>query len=263
MSRKKTKLLIYLGLAAIACLALFARLPLIPSLKFAAVDTLSLPLKVIVLPFEEVKKILSYHYSFHEKLRLQKEVGMLRARLTAMDEVMRQNTRLERLLNFKQKLHSAVAANIVSRDLANWNSAVIIDKGSKDGIAVGMPVVDASGVVGKVVEVIGHRSKVILISDPSFSVSAMVKRSREVGLVSGTLTEQCRMRYLASDAEVQVGDEVVTSKLSSSFPEGLLIGWVISVETSAGNSFPTCLIKPAAPLSQIEEVLVILSSSPS
>ncbi len=261
MPRPKKKLVIYISLAALALLFLLGRVPFVAGLKFAAVDSMSLPMRIISFPFIEVKKILYYHQSFGQARRLERENGMLRARLTAMDEVIKQNSRLEKLLNIKQKLNSGVAANVVARDLSNWNSALIIDKGSKDGIRVGMPVVDTSGVVGKIVEVVSHRAKVILVSDPSFSVAAMVKRSREVGLVSGTLTGQCRMRYLSTDADVQVGDEVESSKLSSSFPEGLLLGVVVSVETSAHSPFPSCLIKPAAPLSQIEEVLVILSAS--
>lgn len=230
-------------------------------MKFAAVDVMSLPMKVISFPFLEIKKMFFYHVSFEQNRRLIKEVGMLRAKVVSMDEVIRENERLEKLLNLKEKSYSGVAANVVARDLSNWNSAVLIDKGKRHGIAVGMSVVDASGVVGKVIEVVGDRSKVILVSDPNFSVAAMVKRSREVGLVSGTLTGQCRMRYLSSGADVQVGDEVISSKLSSSFPQGLLLGTVIAIENPEGSSFPTCLIKPAAPLSQIEEVIVIRSST--
>lgn len=259
MSRKNTKLLKYLGLAALAVLFLFARLPIITNMKFAAVDTLSLPMKIISFPFLEIKKMFYYHVTFEQNRRLEKEAGMLRARLTAMDEVVSENARLEKLLNFKEKSYSGIAANVIARDLSNWNAAILIDKGKANGISVGMPVVDASGVVGKVIETVGNRSKVILISDPSFSIAGMIKRSREVGLVSGTLTGQCRMRYLKMDADVQVGDEIISSKLSSSFPQGLLLGTVVAVENSAGSPFPTCLIKPAAPLSQIEEVIVIRS----
>lgn len=229
-------------------------------MKFAAVDAMSLPIRIVTFPFLEVKKMLYYHVSFEENRRFRREVAMLRSRVTAMDELNKENTRLEKLLNFKQRFPRGVAANVIERDLSNWNAAIIIDRGSKDGVGVGMPVVNEAGVVGKVVEVIGRRAKVILISDPSFSVAAMIKRSREVGLVSGTLTGQCRMRYLSSGADVQVGDEIISSKLSSSFPEGLLLGQVIAVDSAPGSAFPSCLIKPTASLSQIEEVLVVVSS---
>jgi len=230
-------------------------------MKFAAVEMMSLPMKVVSFPFLEIKKMFFYHVSFEQNRRLLKEVGMLRAKVASMDEAIRENERLEKLLKLKDKSYSGVAANVVARDLSNWNAAILIDKGKRHGIVIGMSVVDASGVVGKVIEVVSDRSKVILISDPNFSVAAMVKRSREVGLVSGTLTGQCRMRYLSSGADVQIGDEIVSSKLSSSFPAGLLLGTVVAIEKPEGSSFSTCLIKPAAPLSQIEEVIVIRSST--
>lgn len=260
MSRQTKKFVTYIGLAAVASLFLVARLPFVTHMKFASVDMLSFPMKIVTFPFLEIKKMLYYHVSFEQNRLLVKEAGMLRGRLTAMNETARENERLKRLLDLKEKLYSGVAANVVARDLSNWNSAIIIDKGKRSGIAVAMAVVDASGIVGKVVEVVADRSKVILVSDPSFSVAAMVERSREIGLVSGTLTGQCRMRYLSTDADVKVGDQVISSKLSSSFPQGLVLGTVVAVENSTGSIFPTCLIKPAAAVSQIEEVIVIRSS---
>lgn len=260
MSRKNTKLLTVLFILLAASFLLFARSPLVSSLKFTVVDLTSLPMRIVAFPFLELKKILYYHRTFDEYIRLRDEAGMLRARLAGMDEVLLQNTRLEKLLNFKRRLvYRSVAANVIARDPSNWNAAVIIDKGRNHGVDVGMAVTDPSGVVGKVSEVTGNKAKVILISDPSFSVAAVVKRSREAGLVSGTLEGLCRMRYLSLESDVQPGDEVISSALSSSFPEGLLLGEVISVETGENNPSLNCIIKPVAPLSQLEEVLVILS----
>ncbi len=184
----------------------------------------------------------------------------MKARIVGFDEVMRENTRLERLLEFKRKLiYSSVAASVVGRDPSSWNSSMIINKGGQDGIAQGMPVMSALGVVGKIAEAGERQSKVILLTDPQFSVAALVQGSREFGLVSGTLQEGlCRMRYLNADARVNVGDKVITSQLSSSFPEGLLIGEVVEIIPSAQKPTKECLIKPGVSFSQIEEVLVIL-----
>lgn len=261
MSKKKTKLLTYAGLSALAALFLLARIPFITHMKFASTDMMSLPVKIISFPFLELKKMLYYHAAYEQAQWLSKQNGKLKGDLVWMEELKRENARLDKLLKLKERSYQSIAANVIGRDLSNWNAAVLIDKGSRDGVGVGMPVVDASGIVGKVVEVVQNRAKIILISDPSFSIAATVSRSREVGLVSGTLTGQCRMRYLSSDADVRIGDDIVASKLSSSFPYGLLIGTVTEVESSPGSPFPTCLIKPAAPLSQIEEVIVIVRSS--
>lgn len=213
---------------------------------------------MISFPFRELKKILFYHRTFDEYLRLKREVSGLQERLMGLDEVLRENNRLEQLLNFKRKLiYSTVAANVIGRDPSNWNATVLIDKGREDGVDLGMPVVVAQGVIGKVAEISDRKSKVILLSDPSFSVAALVLRSRESGLVSGTLLGMCRLRYLSSRADVRVGDRIITSKLSSSFPEGLMIGEVISVQSHENNPVIDCIIQPAVSLTQLEEVLVI------
>ena len=258
MSKKKTKLILYVLFVLSTFLLLFARSSIFIPLKFSIVQGTTLPVRVISWPFQEFKKILLYHRTFKEYIRLRREVNSLKARLVGFDEVVRENTRLEGLLELKRELlFSSVAANVIGRDPSNWNATIIVDKGRTDGLNLGMPVVNAHGVVGKIAEVSENNAKVILISDPSFSVAALSERSREVGLVSGTLKGLCRMRYLSAEADVQEGDLIITSKLSSSFPEGLIIGTVLSVSKRAGQPTVNCLLQPAVALSQIEEVLVI------
>ena len=261
MPIKNRKLFIYLLIFVFAFLLVFSRSGSFNPLEFTIVRTVSLPLRLILAPINEVKKIIFYHRIFDEYMRQRTEVDTLKNRLAGMNEVVQENSRLAQMLAFKRRLiYPSLAAGVVGRDPSNWNAAVIIDKGSVDGVGVGMPVVSASGVVGKVAEVGRERSKVILLTDPAFSVAALVDRSREVGLVSGSLRGICRMRYLSANADIQVGDQVVSSKVSSSFPEGLIIGEVVEVRTNNDGSPADCLIKPAVSLSQVEEVLVILRS---
>jgi rod shape-determining protein MreC len=258
VSRKKTKLIIYSLLLFISFLFFFFRSDIFTPLKFSIVKGTSLPINILAFPFREFKKILFYHWTYDEYLHLRTEMTTLEQRLMMLDEVVRENSRLSQLLNFKRKLvFSTVAANVIGRDPSNWNAMILIDKGKEDGVDVGMPVVVAQGVVGKIAEVSADRAKVILLSDPSFSVAALVLRSREAGLVSGTLLGMCRVRYLSSRADIRVGDRIITSKLSTSFPEGLLIGQVISVQTYEHNPIIDCIIEPAVALSQLEEVLII------
>ena len=112
---------------------------------------------------------------------------------------------------------------------------------------------------GKIAEAGEQYSKVILLTDPQFSVAAVVQRPREIGLVSGSLQgEICRMRFISADAQVSVGDKVITSKLSTSFPEGLLIGEILQIVDDPQKPAIECIIKPSVALSQLEEVLVIV-----
>ncbi len=214
---------------------------------------------VIRFPLEEMKKILYYHRTYNEYKRLSRDLNSLKARMVGFDEVIKENTRLEGLLEFKRKLvYSSVAANIIGRDPSYWNSTIIIDKGKQDGLKVNQPVVNAQGVVGKIAEVGVDSSKVMLLTDPQFSVAGLIQNPREFGLVSGSLQGICRISYLDKKARVHLGDLVITSKLSSSFPEGILIGEVIQINDHLRNPSLEGVLKPSVNFSQIEEVLVIL-----
>lgn len=209
-------------------------------------------------PLIELKKILYYHRTFEEYKKKKLEVDRLKTRLVGMEEVVRENTRLEKLLDFKRRLvYSASAASIVGRDLSRWNSSFIIDKGEDDGVELGQPVVNEVGVVGKIAEISAQNSKVIMATDPQFSVAAMVQRSRESGVISGTLEGMCRLKFVKENADIRVGDKVITSKLSTTFPESLMIGEVIEIRPGRTNMSKECIVQPAVSFSQLEEVLIL------
>jgi rod shape-determining protein MreC len=121
-----------------------------------------------------------------------------------------------------------------------------------------MPVVNYLGLVGRVIEVSGSASKIMLINDPNLSVSAIAQRSRQEGLVTGTLGNSLVMKYLPADADIEISDTVVTSGFSSNYPKGILIGTVTSINTEFSGLSRYALIKPAAGLSGLEEVLIIV-----
>lgn len=232
--------------------------PGIIPLKSQFIDLAVLPLKLISVPLQEIRKIIFYHKIYRENQQLRKEYETLKSRLIGLEEVFRENRRYEKLLEFKRNLmFSSMVATVIGRDPSHWNAELIIDKGKRDGLQTGMPVVSPLGVVGKIAEVTPSISKVILLTDPNFSVAALVQDTREGGLVSGTLQGVCRMRYLSSDAVVRKGNVIVTSHMSSSFPAGLLIGQVVAVQESQSSPGIECLVQPAVLFSQLEEVIVI------
>lgn len=213
---------------------------------------------VATWPVRELKKIVFYHQTYDEYVKLKKEVDGLRAKSVNAQEIILENKRLTSLLDLKQQsFFPSVVASVVGRDPSNWNAVLIINKGRAAGIKVGMPVVNPAGVVGKVIEVGNNLSKVILISDPNFNVAAVTQDSRESGLLSGTLQGLCRLRYLPEDSTVKVGEKVVTSKLSSTFPDGILIGTIINIHNQSNTTGTDCLVEPAVLPSRVEEVLVL------
>jgi rod shape-determining protein MreC len=257
--RNNQKNIIYILLLLVPFLLFTSQTRFFTAVKFGFIKVIAVPVKILSFPVREVKKVLYYHRTFEVYTTLRKEVGYLKGRLIGVDELAKENARLVELLKLKRELvFSSVAANVIGREASFWNYSITIDKGAAQGIKVGQPVVNALGVVGKVFEVVETTSKVILITDPQFSVAALAQRTRESGLVSGTLQGKCRMSYIDNDARIRSGDQVITSKLSSSFPESLLIGTIIDIVDNPRTMTAEAIIEPAADMSQLEEVLVVL-----
>lgn len=250
----------YILVFLIPFLIFFSRTKIFTSVKFRVVDAFTLPIKIISFPLLEIKKIVFYHRTFDEYRKKTQEVNRLKARLVGMEEIIKENARLERLLAFKQRLiFSSIGAHIIGRDPSRWNSSLVLDRGYDDGVSQGQPVVNELGVVGKINEVSGSKCKVILLTDPQFSAAIMVQRTRESGVISGTLTGVCRLKFIKENADIRVGDKVITSKLSTEFPESLMVGEVVEIREGGRSSDREYLVQPSVPLSQLEEVLIIIN----
>lgn len=122
-----------------------------------------------------------------------------------------------------------------------------------------MPVTDSMGIIGQVSAVSPTSSQVRLITDDRSSVSAMVQESRAQGQAQGQGTDMLQLNLVRADQSVSVGDLVVTSGLDGVFPKGLLIGTITSADKPSGALYYNILVKPAASVSNLEEVLVITS----
>lgn len=188
---------------------------LLPPLRTPALIILKFPLKLFALIEREYQGIVFYHRNFIRNDILTKENDYLKNKLNALEELSLENQRLKNLLSFKQNsLNKLIAANVIARSADSWTSNIIIDKGRSNGIRQGMAVVTYLGLVGRVIETQAFTSKILLISDPNLSVSAIVQRSRQEGLVCGTLGSNLIMKYLPEDADINIQDKVITSGLN-------------------------------------------------
>lgn len=216
-------------------------------------------LTLIDLLKRESAGIIFYHRNMVELDRLNNEVDVLRRRLFDLRELDQENLRLKGLLSFKQKSPlRLVSARVIARSPDSWSSIVIIDKGEFNGIRRGMAVINAQGLVGRVAECADNSSKIFLANDPSQGISSIVQRSRQEGLISGCLGSNLIMRYLPEDAQIAIGDIIITSELSQVYPKGLLVGKVINIAKEFSGLSLYAVVKPAADLSSIEEVLIII-----
>jgi rod shape-determining protein MreC len=222
------------------------------------VDAVAGPVGLLQAPAFELKKLFFYRETYDEYVRFKRQSDVLKARLIAIHENAQAQERFDKIQDFRNNQnYESTVANVIGRDPSNWNASLIIDKGHAEGIEVGQPVVSPLGVVGRIFEVGHNTSKVILLSDPTFAVAAVVERSRENGLLTGTLQGVLRLQYLTDNADVKVGDRLVTSRLSTAFPSGILIGQITDVQASVNSHTVECLVDPAVDLSELEEVIVI------
>jgi rod shape-determining protein MreC len=216
-------------------------------------------LSFIGLAKREFSGIIFYHRNMIQAERLQSDVDLLRWRLFDLREISQENVRLKNLFNFKQKSPlRLVAARVIGRSVDSWSSNMVIDKGRYSGIKSGMVVICPQGLVGSIIESMDNTSKVLLINDPNQGISSIVQRSRQEGLVSGTLGSNLIMRYLPDEAQIIIGDIIITSELSQIYPKGLLVGRVVNIGREFSGLNRYALIKPIVDLSSIEEVLVII-----
>ena len=169
------------------------------------------------------------------------------------------NTRLRNLLDFQKTPNNQVlAAEVIGKDPSGWFKTVIIDKGKAEGLQKGLPVVLPQGVVGQVIEVSSHYSKVMLIIDRNSAVDALVQRSRARGIIKGSSADQCRFEFVLRKHDVQIGDTVIASGLDGVYPKGLLIGRVSDLGGRKSDIFYDIAVAPFVDYETLEEVLVIL-----
>lgn len=198
------------------------------------------------------------------------ENKILRERIEALEsdnsryrEYESEISRLRSLLGTLEDHHlEGIAADVIGYDPSNWVRSITIDKGSRQGIAVNMPVIAGDAVVGQVIAVSFNSARVLLITDHSSGVDALAQQSRVRGVVQGVGKELCEMRFVMQEDVLTVGDRVVTSGMDGVYPKGLLIGIVAEVRQRGDGMFQTVRVKPGATLARLETVLVVTQGAP-
>ena len=152
-------------------------------------------------------------------------------------------------------------AGALARSPLPTQQTLLIDRGRRHGISEAGLVVDAQGVVGRVLEAHAATALVLLLTDPNSRIAALVERSRETGLLIGRGFYECQLTYLGLDADIQAGDRVVTAGLGGAVPKGLLLGTVTKVERLERFGATRATIRPAAALGRLEEVLCLPPAS--
>jgi rod shape-determining protein MreC len=188
----------------------------------------------------------------NRELRTESEV--LRQQVRALAEAGNENLRLTHLLRLTEHTgFKTIAARVIGRDASNFWKSIQIDRGSQNGLRENLAVLDADGLIGKVVQVTRAEARVLLLIDANCKVSALLQDSREPGVVAGT-----RMTYVDRNAKIKPGENVITSGLGGIFPKGIFIGTVVKAELNRQGMYQDLEIKPAVDFHRLEEVVVIL-----
>ena len=200
---------------------------------------------------------------------LAQECAALRAELAAREQALAEAREALRHGQQADALRAAspgaggVVASVIGRSTVPSQHTLLLDRGRADGIAPDAVVVDASGVLGRVVEVHPATALVQLVTDPDSRVAALVERTRETGLLLGYGYGACRLVYLSVDADVEPGDRVVTAGLGGPFPKGALLGTVSHMARNEAAGTAEATVRPAAQLGRAEEVLCLAPAHPA
>lgn len=194
-----------------------------------------------------------------ENIRLKEEITSLKIENYQYQELLATYQRLQELLQFTETTdQTVIAAQVIGKDPSGLFETVIIDKGKNSGLSVNMPVVNADGIVGRLVSVSDNYSKVLLLIDQNSAVDCIMQRSRDKGIVKGLSAKTCIMDYVLKTSDIRVGDIVVTSGLGGVFPKGVPVGKIDEIQEPSDELFMDIKITPNVDFSKLEELLVIL-----
>ena len=156
-----------------------------------------------------------------------------------------------------------IVARKIGEESTNFLDTILIDLGHAHGIEIGMPVVTDQGLVGRISEVTDSVSKVLLLTDPSGSASALLADSRLNGVVRGSSSGDLVMDFIPQGPTFEVGEVVLSSGLGGKFPKGIAIGTIESIESQPNAVFQTATVRPAVDFGSLEMVMVITNFEPN
>jgi len=235
-------------------------------------DILSVPLNGVSSVFQRVSLAVSDNLSrFSDMQTLQNRIAELetalalyQSELVELREINSDYQRLADLLSYTTTVQNQefVTANVIAVDDNSMMRTITLDRGTRDGITVGMPVVTGQGLVGRVIRVSANAAQVMAVTDPSSAVSARLQSTRVEGTVSGRVAGTLEMDMLPLESPVRSGDLAITSGLGGNFPQDIVIGQVTSSRLAATGLNQVAQIRSLINFDTLEFVLVVTNFQP-
>ncbi len=230
----------------------------------SALSTLVYPIQYVVnLPIEIVNwtsnSLVTHSSLLKENDRLKQDRLLLSSKLQRYEILEAENRRLRELLESSFRINDKVlVAELIAVELQSFRRQVVINKGQREGAYDGQPIVDSAGIMGQIVHVGPFSSTVLLITDPNHALPVQVNRNGLRAIAVGTgQNDRLLLEHLPNNADIHVGDLIISSGLGRRFPSGYPVGKIEQISRNPGEPFAKVLIKPSAQLSQSREVLMV------
>jgi rod shape-determining protein MreC len=259
----RAKMLLF-ALIAVALLMADARVKALAAIR-QAVGAALYPVQVVaMLPRDAFFASAEYFTSLSrlkdENRQLREQQVLNAQQLQQSRQLLAENTYLRKLLDAAQRVPLKTVMSEILYDARDpFSRKVIIDRGNRHGIQPGQPVIDDLGVIGQVTRVFPFTSEITLLTDKEHAIPVQVLRSgvRSVAYGRGQ-TGELELRFMASNADIQVGDVLTTSGIDGIYPPGLAVATVMAVDTKTSDAFARILCKPTAGISRHRQLLVLL-----
>jgi len=214
-----------------------------------------------------VRQIVNFRSTANENESLKQQLATAQLQLRNAEQAAAENERLKALLNLKEQTgYDQVTARVIARDSSTWFNTITINQGSSSGVALNMPVVTGTGIVGRVISLSPWTAQVMMITDEKAAAGAIVGQlggSGALGPVRGMgASGLIEMRYVSGLEPVAVGNYILTTGQDGIYPPGLTVGEVVQVKSGTATQAHEILIRPGAKLDQLEEVAVLLYHPP-
>lgn len=216
----------------------------------------SLPAKII----DNVQSVISTHdVLVKENLKLKTDQLLLHSQLQRLIAIESENNYLKALLqSSKQVKGKTLIAELLSVTSEPFVKQVVLDKGTRDSVYVGQPVLDANGVMGQIIQAGPITSRVLLINDPQSGIAVQNGRNGVRAIAIGdTYSGKLKLMYIAKTADIKVGDIFLTSGLGDHYPEGYPVGKVVTANINPAHQFAEVYLQPSARLDSSRQVLLV------
>lgn len=234
----------------------------------AAVATVLNPMQQVLLAPAKAWEQMAHYFSGMDEARAvqaraQHLVTTQAERFMRMEELARENARLRELLSLRPRIEVATSSAEILYDTQDpFTRKVVIDHGGGQGVVLGSPVVDETGVLGQVTRVYPLTAEVTLVTDKDAAVPVVNVRTQQRGVAYGTAQARgMELRFMAGNADVQVGDALQTSGLDGVYPAGLPVAKVVSVDRRADSAFARIVLVPLSSPDSTRHVLLLQPAS--